>query len=295
MSARREVVMDTKNKVQDQATQLHGMWASVADAWGENADYVDARGVALTEQMLEHSALQPGERVLELACAAAGLGLAAAKQVGPEGEVVLSDVVPEMTAIADARAKGLGVTNVSTLVLDIERIDQPDGSFDAVLCREGLMFALDPAHACGEIRRVLRPGGRAAVAVWGPRERNPWLGLVLDSVSTVLGMEVPPPGIPGPFALDDATELAVRFTYAGFAGVAVDEIPVPMRVASFDEWFTRTLSLAGPLATIVESLPEETSTSLRARLEEAVHPYETADGLDFPGVSLLATGSRPSA
>ena len=73
------------------------------------------------------------------------------------------------------------------------------------------MFALDPAGAVREIGRVLRPGGRCAIAVWGPRARNPWLGSVLDAVSEQLGMPVPPPGIPGPFSLDDADALAALF------------------------------------------------------------------------------------
>jgi SAM-dependent methyltransferase len=287
--------MSTKSTVTSTdgpAAQAHAMWASVADAWGANAEYVDSRGAALTEQMVERSGVQPGDRVLELACAAGGTGLAAAQRVGAEGEVVLSDVVPEMTAVAAARAAELGVTNVRTLVLDLEQIDQPDGTYDAVLCREGLMFAVDPAHACGEIRRVLRPGGRAAIAVWGPRDRNPWLGIVLDAVSAEVGMPVPPPGIPGPFALDDAQQLLELLSGAGFTDVSVDEIVVPMRAGSFDEWFTRTLSLAGPLATIVASLPDDTAQAIRARLEDAVRPYDTADGLELPGVSLLATGAR---
>ena len=70
------------------------------------------------------------------------------------------------------------------------------------------MFATDPARAAGEIRRVLRPGGRAAVAVRGPRERNPWLAVVFDAVSAQVGAPVPPPGVPGPFSLGDADGLA---------------------------------------------------------------------------------------
>ena len=74
--------------------QLHGMWAAVAAAWGEHAEYVDARGAAVTEEMLDRARPQPGERVLELACGPGGVGLAAAKRVAPGGEVVLSDVAP---------------------------------------------------------------------------------------------------------------------------------------------------------------------------------------------------------
>jgi len=273
--------------------QLHAMWAQVAPSWEQHADYVDARGALVTEEMLELAAPQPGERVLELACGPGGLGIAAAERVAPDGEVVLSDVAAEMTAIAARRVDASGLDNVTTLDLDLERIDQPDDSYDLVLCREGLMFAPDPGRAVREIARVLRPGGRVAIAVWGPRERNPWLGLVLDSVSAQLGKPVPPPGAPGPFSLADADELAGLLDAAGLVEVAVRDLPVPMRVGSFDEWWARTSALAGPLATILSSLPEPAARALRARAHEAVRPYETSAELQFPGVTLLATARRP--
>ncbi|MFL5876522.1 MAG: class I SAM-dependent methyltransferase [Solirubrobacteraceae bacterium] len=271
----------------DLAAGLHAMWGAVADGWGEHADFVDARSAALTARMLDRAALRPGERVLELAGGAGGLGMAAAEQVGPDGEVVLSDVAAEMTAIAARRAAARGIGNVTARELDLEGIAEPDASFDVVLCREGLMFALDPAQAAGEIRRVLRPGGRFAVAVWGPRERNRWLGIVLDAVNEQLGAPVPPPGIPGPFSLGDAAELR------GLLDAEVEEVSVPLRVPSFDAWWSRTTALAGPLAKMLAVQPPETIEAIRHRAREAVRSYETADGLELPGISLLASGRRP--
>src|SRR5947208_5217166 len=274
--------------------RLHRMWASVAGAWEAQADYLDERGAPITEKIFALTLPQPGERVLELACGPGSVGLAAAARVAPGGEVVMSDVVTEMTAIAAGRAERLGLDNVSTKVLDLERIDEPDSSYDVVLCREGLMLVPDPARAVGEIRRVLRPGGRVGLAVWGARERNPWLGVVFDVVSAELRAPTPPPGIPHPFSLGDSGKLAGLLADAGLSDVVVQEVQTPYHAASFEEWWERSSSLAGPLAQRLASLPADAAESLRARARVAVSAYETPNGLEFPGISLVAAACRPA-
>jgi enediyne biosynthesis protein CalE5 len=270
---------------------LHRQWDSVAAAWGEHAEYADGRGEPVTGRLLEATKPEQGERVLELACGAGGVGIEAARLVGPTGAVVLSDVSPEMTAIAASRARGLD--NISSRPLDLEQIDEPDASYDVVLCREGLMLVPDPARGAREIRRVLKPGGRAAVAVWGPRERNPWLTVVFDAVAAALGAPVPPPGIPGPFSLDDGDRLAAILREAELADVKVVEVAVPYVASSPDEWWARTVTLAGPLAKRLAGLPEPALEALRARALDGIADYATPDGrLVIPGVSLVASGVR---
>jgi SAM-dependent methyltransferase len=274
-------------------SHLHGMWSAVAESWGEHADYTEARAAAATARLLELAAPAAGDRVLELACGAGGAGIAAAARVAPGGEVVLSDVAPEMTAIAARRAAAAGAENVTARPLDLEDIDEPDASFDVVICREGLMFATDPARACEEIARVLKPGGRCAIAVWGARARNPWLGLVMDAVSAQLGRPVPPPGMPGPFALDDAGRLEGLLTAAGLREVAVEELAAPLRTPSVDAWWERTSALAGPLQKILAAMAPAAIDAIKARLHEPAAPYATADGgLELPGLTLIAGGGR---
>lgn len=270
---------------------LHGMWGSVASAWEEHADYVDDRGHVVTQRLLELAELTPGNRVLELACGPGGVGLAAAPRVAPHGEVVLSDVAEPMCAVALSRARERGLTNVSARVLDLEAIEEPDATYDAVLCRDGLMFALDPPTAARELHRVLRPGGRYALAVWGPREHNPWLSVLLDSLSDQLGAPVPPPGIPGPFALEDAQKLSSILRTAGLE-VVVEELPVPMQVGSFEEWWSRTCALAGPVAKLMASLEPEVSEAIYTKARKASKSHTGPDGLHFPGLQLLAYGRR---
>lgn len=275
----------------DLRARLRGMWAAAAPRWAEHTAYVDARGAVTAEAMIERTAPQRGERVLELACGPGGLGLAAAERVAL-GEVVLSDVVDEMTSIAAARAAAVGLTNVKARRLDLERIEEPGSSYDVVLCREGLMLVPDPARGVREIARVLRPGGRFAIAVWGPRERNPWLGLVFDAVGSVLGAPVPPPGVPGPFSLADATALGLLLADGALTDIAVDELDVPVRAGSFDEWWDRTCALAGPLTKILASVSAEAREAMRTHARNAARTYETAHGIALPGLALLASGRR---
>lgn len=268
------------------------MWSAVAAGWGEHAAFVDARATAVVEAMLAATDPQPGERVLELGCGPGGLGLAAAERVAPGGEVVLSDIASEMTAIAAERAAARGLTNVSTLELDLERIEQPDGSYDVVLCREALMLVLEPTRAAREIQRVLRPAGRVAVAVWGPREHNPWLGALFDAVTAQFGAPVPPPGIPGPFSLEDRDRLTGVLAEAELTDVVVSEVPVPMHATSFEQWWSVVPKLAGPLAQMLALQPDDVVQEIRAHAHERLERYEGPTGLEIPGLTLVASARR---
>ena len=272
---------------------VHGMWAQVAEAWGTNAADLDQRGVAVTDRMLDVVNLQPGDHVLELASGPGGVGLAAADRVGPDGEVVISDAVGAMVDIARRRAVDRNLTNVTTEVLDLEDIAQPDRAFDAVLCREGMMFALDPARAAREMHRVLRPSGRVAVAVWASRESNPWLGLLLDAFTEITGIIVPPPGVPGPFALSDADALVGLFTDSGFTALNVDQVAVPLWTPSFDAWWTRTLTVAGPVVAILNRLDDATRLQVQHAVRAAVTVYQTDGALKLPGLAHVLAGRRP--
>ena len=268
------------------------MWGAVAPGWEQNADFVDRRGGALTAAMLDAVSLKSGERVLELACGPGGLGMEAAELVAPDGEVVLSDIAPQMTAIAAERAQARGLTNVNTRELDLEAIDEPDETYDAVLSREGIMLVPEPARAAGEIHRVLRPGGRASVSVWGPRERNPWLTAMLEAIGAQLGGTFPPPGMPGPLSLGEDGKLHAALSDGGFADAEIREVEVPWRGADFEDWWQRTTSLAGPVAKLLEAQPTEAVDAIRAHAREALSAYETKDGLEIPGVTLVGTARR---
>jgi len=273
----------------EQRRHVHAMWAGVAEEWTKRADFLDQRAAAVTKALLDGAAIGARDRVLVLADGPGGLALAAARLAA---DVVSSDVVPSYLDTVNARARVAGLTNVTAKVLDLEDVAEPDASFDAVVIRDGLMFAVDPAAALVEIRRVLRDGGRLAAAVWGAKADNPWLAIVMDAVSSQVGREVPPPGMPGPFALADETRLGRLAREAGFCAVHVDHVAVRFHAPSFDEWWSHTSALAGPIAKVVASLCEDAKAALLDQLRTASSPYETSDGLDIPGLSLVLTARR---
>ncbi len=123
--------------------------------------------------MLDAVSLQPGERVLELAAGLGETGMLAAERVAPMGGVIVSDQADAMLDGARARALQLGLSNIEFQVLGAEWIDLPLASVDAVLCRWGYMLIADPSAALAETRRVLRPGGRLALAGVGLRPAQP--------------------------------------------------------------------------------------------------------------------------
>jgi SAM-dependent methyltransferase len=196
-----------------------------------------------------------------------------------------------MTEIAARRAEACGFSNIATRELDLEDIDEPDGSYDVVLCREGLMLVPDPVQAAAEIRRVLGPGGRAAVSVWGTREANPWLGAMLDALGAQFGGTFPPPGVPGPLSLGEDGKLLAVLEDGGLTGAEITEVEVPWRGPSFDEWWERTVALAGPVAKLLEAQPPEAVEAIRAHAREALAGYETADGLEIPGHTLVGSAT----
>jgi SAM-dependent methyltransferase len=274
------------------------MWGAVAGAWAEHADEVEQRAEVVTRAMIDAVSPGPGDAVLELACGAGGMGLAIADLVGPGGSVLLSDVAPEMVTtaarLAERRAERGAGPHVSTRVLDLEQIDLPDASF--VVCREGLMFALDSGRAVREIARVLRPGGRVAVAVWGPRDRNPWLGVLADAIQEQTGAPVPPPGLPGPFSLGDHGQLERTLAGAGLERVQVGEVAVPTHDASFEAYWQLRVELAGPLKRVLAGLPTEDLASIRETVRENVARYVTADGvLTIPGLAYVGSAYRSAA
>jgi SAM-dependent methyltransferase len=268
------------------------MWEAVSGAWEENATFVDEHVGEVTAAMIATAQLRPGDAVIDLACGPGGAGLAAAPVVTETGRVVLADVAPGMVAAAGRRAAGL--PQVDTLACDELAIDAPAESFDAAICRFGLMFAEPPEDAVREAARVLKPGGRYVAMTWASRAENQWLGLIFDAVGEQFGVPFPPPSLAGPFALEDPARLEAALAGGGLTDVDVQKHPATFRVSSLEEWWDRVPKFAGPLAMALGGMEPDVRDAIRDRAlakgEAAIRT--TADGVELTGAVLIGSGRR---
>jgi SAM-dependent methyltransferase len=192
------------------------------------------------------------------------------------------------------RLTDLGLDNAEARVLDAEDLDVGDAEFDAVLCRFGYMLTSDPARALSETFRVLVPGGRLALGVWGTAEENPWLGLPMKTLMEHLGAPPPEPGMPGPCSLGDRNRVVELLDGAGFDDVTVEQLEAEDRFADADEWWDRTLALAAPFTAALSNLPAESAQELEAKAKASGDPFRADDGsLVFPAAVNVASARRP--
>jgi len=270
---------------------LHG-WEEAAAGWVRSQDLLREFGAPVSHWMLDAVAPQPGQRVLELAAGLGETGLLAAELVAPVGGAIISDQAEAMLAGARERAAQLGLSNVEFQVINAEWIDMPVASVDVVLCRWGYMLMVDPAAALGETRRVLRSGGRLALAVWDAIDRNPWAqlpGLELRERGLV---PQPQPGVPGPFALGSAEVVSELLERAGFAEANVEALDLHRHHRSFEEYWQSTLDLSRITHDAVLSRPQAEVEQIEQAVKKRFERYEAPDGsLDIPARTLLASAS----
>jgi SAM-dependent methyltransferase len=236
--------------------------------------------------MIDAAGLQPGQRVLELAAGPGETGFLAAELVEPGGGLISSDQSEAMVAIARARAAELGLTNVEFRVINAESIDLAVASVDVVLCRWGYMLMVDPGAALSETRRVLRTGGRLALAVWGSPALNPWL-VVPNQVLIEFGLMDPPePGAPGAFALSDPERLTAVLDEAGFVDVEIEEVEIVRGAPTFEEWWDMHLDMS-PSGGVVRDAPPRVAREVAGEVAKRLAAYRLA----IPGMCLVAAAS----
>ena len=268
-------------------------WEAAAPGWARWEPTIAAWMEPATHAMLSMAGVGPGAGVLDLASGAGSQTLEAAARVGAAGRVVATDIADAMLQYVRERARAAGLTNVSTVTGAAEELDFPVGSFDAVVCRLGLMLFAAPARALAVVRRVLRPGGRLAVVVFTTPDANPFMARPMRILIRHAGKSPPPPGQPGIFALGAPGALERLLVDSGFVDVARRTVSVPLRMGSAGHAIAMMQEAFGAYRAVVSDQPDGVRAAAWAEVGDTLRTFETDAGFIAPAEVVVAVGAQP--
>lgn len=274
-------------------SEIRRQWEAAAPGWAKWEEKVAEFVAPASEAMLDLAGVGPGARVLDFACGAGSQTLSAARRVGPEGEVVASDISETMLEIVLARAADAGLGNVSTLQGAAEELDLPAASFDAAICRIALMLFVDPIRALTAVRRALKPGGRVAAVVFTTPAANAFMAKPMQILLRHAGKEPPASGQPGIFALSAPGIAEGIFVSSGFTDVEQRTLELTLRLDSAAEALEMMQEAFGAYRAVVSDCPEAVQAAAWDEVAEMLRSFEAGDGgFAAPGEVLVVGGRR---
>jgi ubiquinone/menaquinone biosynthesis C-methylase UbiE len=248
-------------------TEQRQTWDSVAQGWKEWWKTVEVAAQKVSDRLVELAKIKTGQKVLDIATGIGEPAVTAAKRLFPDyankagdnsndngnrGHVLATDISSEMLTIAKQRAAGLGLQDIIEFkVADAEMLELSDSSFDAVLCRWGLMFMPNLNTALVRIYQTLLPGGRFVCAVWAEASKVPFISFPLNIVMHELKVPPPPPGTPEPFALSDINFLQNALYSARFTDIKYERLNVTFEFPRVEDYINYTKAVASAIKTML--------------------------------------------
>lgn len=268
-------------------------WTENASAWRKHNATIRTMFTPLTVALIEAAGITAGHKVLDVAGGPGEPSLTIAETVGPTGLVMCTDAIAEMVAAAEAEAKRLGLTNVEFRQCVAESLPFDDNSFDALVCRLGVMFFPDVPAALREMLRVLKPHGALCFVVWGKSEVNPFAYVVTDVISHYV--EIPPvgPDEPGAFRFAEPGKLAGLLAQAGAADVRERELNFRIEApVSAEQFWEMRSATSGTLREKLATLPADEARRVALEVQENVREFFPRGQMSFPARMLLISGVK---
>ena len=268
-------------------------WDRSAKGWNDHTPAIRAWLRSATDAMIEMAGIRPGDCVLDIAAGSGDQTLDIAARVGPTGRVLATDFSPGILALAQENARRAGLQQIETLVADGEHLPVEPASFDAAVCRLGLMFFPDPLQGLREMHRAVRAGGGVCTVVFSQPDANPCLGIVL---STALQHAALPPRDPyqpgGLLSLGKPGHLDELFRQAGFVQVASTRMNAPFELPSAGHYLDFLRASASPIQQILARLSPKAAEDAWGDMEQRLHVFDTKRGWSGPNELLLTAARR---
>ena len=265
-------------------------WDEAAEGWLRWRHIFEQRTDA--QQLIEASAVKPGDRVLDVGAGTGDSSLTLARRVGSNGMVVATDLSEAMLAVARDRATEAGLGNFEFRVEAAEELDFPEASFDAVVSSFTLMLVEDPVLVSERIRGFLRPGGRFAASVWGAPYQVPMMSIPAMVISSEFGVSPPSPDKPGLFALADPSRLAGVLREAGFPEVSATPFTLALRFGSADEFANFIKDTAVVLRQLIEDHAPGREEEIWEKVIASARAHAAGDGsITFKNRALIGVGT----
>lgn len=268
-------------------------WEKSARGWNDHTPQIRAWLRTATDAMFDMAGIRPGARVLDVAAGAGDQTLDIAERVGSRGHVLATDLSAAILEFAQANALRAGHRNVETRVADGESLRVGEASFDAAVCRLGLMFLPDPLQGLREMHRALKAGGGVCTMVFSRPEANPCVTILMSTALKHAGLPPRDPYQPGgllslgkPGLIDDL------FRRAGFRDVATTKIDAPFRLPSTQAYLDFVRTSASPVQQILGRLDAAAAGAAWTEIEERLDAFKTASGWEGPNELLLTAARR---
>ena len=248
-------------------------------------------GKTMGDEIIDQLHLKASDAVLDIAGGTGEPGLTIASIV-KNGKVIITDLAEEMLAIAAENATRKNVTNAETQVCDVCELPFADNSFDAISCRFGYMFFPDLLLATREMARVLKPGGRIAVSVWGPPEKNFWVTAVGGTINQNMQLDPPPPGAPGMFRCAEPEMIQGLFKAAGLKQTGEKEVNSSLNLESTEVYWNMMTEVAAPFVAALSKADAEMKTKIKGEVFQKIKEKMGSDTVSLNGNARVIYGVK---
>jgi len=268
-------------------------WTESAPYWEKHRHTIREMFAPVTQALIDDAAIAERAAVLDVATGPGEPALTIAELIGPQGKVVGTDLVPQMVEAARRESQRRELHNATFEVAFADNLPFPVNSFDAVVSRFGVMFFPSPVDSIRGWLKLLKPGGRIAMAVWHFAERNPFHHSLAQVVQRYVASPPPAPDSPDAFRFATPGKLQAVLAEAGVTAISERLLQFSIRASiSVESFWTLRSEMSETLRTKLASLSRQQMTALKAEVIEALSVYSSDGGISLPAEVLIVSGRK---